>query len=274
MDWPLSHEEKKRQVLQLYDREEQMTDSVLLSGHEALARMKAELETIKHKSKVLVEDQQDLSEDSQRLFQALEAASAVFRAVVPSALEDDCSGDEHCGGSRRAKSAGATRSDCIPPRVASKKPTTPRSSLKGAGTQRSQKPRVSFGAQPESSKEADVSSHSKDLSDAEAREPEPRETSHCANSERVAKIADWGLTEFCVPSGTVKLGIHFRLPPEPLFVHGVTEGSWAEAQGICEGDAVYAVAGKRADSLTAAQFVRLMLGRPLKLTIERLPTPS
>jgi len=279
MDWPLSREEKRLQVLQLYDREEQMTDSVLMSGQAAIAKMKAELETMKNKSKVLVESQQGLSEDSQRLWQALEAASAVFRAVVPSSAEDDCSGDEQVGDMRRASSAHVMRSTSDttqPPPVASKKPRTPRSSL--TGKQR----RVSFGELPEACKKVDVSPEGKDLSDAEPVEPEPEEALHHRDSPqaqcKIPKASwsslEWGLTEFCVPAGTPKVGIHFRLPPEPLYVHRVTPGSWAEAQGIREGDVVNAVAGKHAGSLTGEHFVRLMMGRPLRLTIERLPRSS
>lgn len=108
-------------------------------------------------------------------------------------------------------------------------------------------------------------------SDDEAGEPEPEEALSGAESRRVSKILDWGLTEFTVPPGTAKIGMHFRLPPEPLLVHKVTEGSWADVQDIRAGDVVHSVAGKRAENLSAAHFVRLMMERPLKVTIERLP---
>merc|ERR1719487_193942 len=104
MDWPLSREEKKRHLMMLYDREEEMTDSMLMSGHAALAKLKMELETIKKQSQSFGDKQKGISEDSQRLWQAVEAATAVFRAVVPSALEEDCGAAELFATTRRAKS--------------------------------------------------------------------------------------------------------------------------------------------------------------------------
>jgi len=287
MDWPLSREEKKRQMLQLYDREEQeqkRTDSALISGQAALARMKAELETVKSKSKALVDHQQGLSEDSQRLWQALEAVSAVFRAVVPTEGEDDQHDDEPCM-ERRARSANTTIRASA--EAAPQQPTrplksrTPRNSLTG------RKRRVSFGKEestPEP-KKAEPSPLRQDPSDSEPGEPEPCSGPHMVETRPImmqnnepepeedlqpARILEWGLTDICVPHGVAKVGIHFKLPPEPLLVHKVTEGSWAEEQGVCAGDMVYAVAGQHADSISAERFVRLMLGRPLNLTIERL----
>jgi len=67
MDWPLSRAEKRHQVLQLYDNQEQMSDSMLVEGQAALARMKTEVETVKNKSRCLLNQQQGLSEASARV---------------------------------------------------------------------------------------------------------------------------------------------------------------------------------------------------------------
>jgi len=90
----------------------------------------------------------------------------------------------------------------------------------------------------------------------------------------IADIREWGLTEFCVPEEIPKMGLQFKhFPPGHggVAIEKVTTASWAEKQGICAGDVVYAIGGKHADCLTGEQFVRLMLKRPLKLIIERLP---
>jgi len=321
MDWPLSRQEKTRQVMNLYDKNEQMTDSMLVSGGAALAKLKAELEMIKSGSRSDLGHREGLSEDTHRVWQAVEAAQAVFRAVVPTSCEDDCSDDddEHCESGRRSKSAGALRSipDAAPPKVAPK-PRTPRSSL--TGKQR----RVSFGEQPQEAKKAEVEqppapkkaevdlmpslAQCDHLSDAETAEPEPEESLRCRGDSptkasplrhgespcavdmanalcsgpghmmrspraQVTEIRDWGLTEFCVPVGTPKVGLHFkRFPPEPLNVLKVTKGSWADKQGICVGDVVTAIGGKHADRMGPEQFVRLMqCTRPLKIIVDRLP---
>merc|ERR1712196_253190 len=103
--------------------------------------------------------------------------------------------------------------------------------------------------QKESLRSVHSSPCSEGLSETESGEPEPEEALSNAESQRVSKILEWGLTEFIVPTGTAKIGMHFKLPPNPLLVHKVTEGSWADVHGIRAGDSVYAVGGKRADNL-------------------------
>merc|ERR1712178_166702 len=256
-------------------REEEMADSEQAELEKELESIRHKLETIKNKSKALVDHRQGLSDDSQRLWQAVEAASAVFRAVVPGSVEEDCNDDEQELEAPRARSAGALRTpsgsvQAAPPAL--KKSRTPRTSLTG------KERRVSFGDEADARKQAaceeDNSPRSdsrSNLSETEHAEPEPEEPSQHTESQGVSKILDWGLTEFIVPPGTTKVGMHFKMPPEPLLVHRVTEGSWAEIQGICAGDTVHSVDGKRAEGMPAEHFVSLMKRRPLKLTIERLP---
>lgn len=273
MDWPLSRAEKRHQVMQLYDKEEQMGNDMLVSGQAALARMKAEIEMIKNKSRALANEQQGLSEDSQRLWQALEAASAVFRAVVPASVEDECSGDEGAADVRRTKSAGALRttSSKAPekPSAVSKKPRTPRSSLKG------KERRVSFGTETEDVSRLSVVSKAETVCEPEPEESlsEPVEAEFRLGHLLSGKILDWGLTEFTAPVEAEKLGIGFKkLPPTPVVILKVTEGSWAHSQGIEVEDVLHSVDGKRVEHLQAQQFIRLIaMKRPLKLTIERLP---
>jgi len=283
MDWPLSRAEKRHQVLQLYDREQLMTDSVVMSGQAALARMKDEIEAIKNRSKILVGEQQGLSEDSQRLWQALETVSGVFRAVVPPTEEDDDSGDEPLTPQlqpTRSKSAPHLRDGALPStvtplvpiRATSNLPRTPRSSLTGKQEGGEQiKRKVSFSGEPEGSRRTSVCEPDPEdsLPMSEPAKQNPVRTSE-AVSKPVIKISEWGLTEFCAPREAMKLGMQFKkLPPAPLIILKVTEGSWAEEQGICRGDVLHSVAGKFAEDLSHEQFIRLIMARPLKVTIQR-----
>jgi len=79
-----------------------------------------------------------------------------------------------------------------------------------------------------------------------------------------------GSFEICFDvSGSSKVGIGFKqLPPEPLVVRKVTEGSWAEGEGVQVGDTVTHVNGVKASCMTGPQFLRLMGLRPLRLIVE------
>jgi len=162
MDWPLSREEKKTQLLRLYSDDVRAADSMLCSGNKTLEALRAELEAVRAAAgvqKTALEipcissvNKLDLSvvpsrvDDSevQRLRQAVENASAVLRAILPQDDEDPdcCAADTEAADPKfRARSEGA----CRAPKAIAARPAlcrTPRNS-------RRPKRKVSFGGQPE-----------------------------------------------------------------------------------------------------------------------------
>lgn len=293
MDWPLSRDEKTRQLLHLYDQDARISDSMISSGEAALTQLKAELEAFRESSRAAsTKSPGESFEDDQRLWQAVETAAAVLRAVVvvpkeqeEQVSDDDCDGTQ---GLRRARSEGAMRGTLATSALKPAISRTPRTSLTG-------KPRrVSFSAadpkakvldeQPiraTSIRACDAESMPCNFPNDEPQEPEPEDeepplqveaVSPQAQPQKPAPVLDWGLSELCAPIGTSKVGLHFKdLPPEPLVVRKITHGSWAESQNIRIGDVVLAVNGRRSEVLTAEQFIRFMMARPLRLIVERLP---
>lgn len=67
------------------------------------------------------------------------------------------------------------------------------------------------------------------------------------------------------------LGLTFStLPPDPLIIKRVRQGTWAEAHGLQEGDMVVAVNGLDVHNLTGDNFKLLMQKRPLTLLVDSL----
>jgi hypothetical protein len=273
MDWPLSRDEKKRQLLHLYDQDAQISEGLLTSNEAALVQLRRELEAAKAISGPCSKTSSDVPEDMKRLWQVVDTAAAVLRAVLPMQVADSNNDDEEPRMEARARSqpsisCGSLQHKLQDP-VRAPLSRTPRTSR--AGTPRR---RVSFGAGPDDEERQEV-------------EPEPEEASCISYDEaalvkrqdsperrelQVPSVLHWGLTEFHVPEGVTKIGLHFLdLPPEPLLVRRVTADSWAELQGIRVGDTVIEIDGRRADALRANQFIRCMQCRPLRLIVERIP---
>lgn len=267
MDWPLSRDEKKRQLLHLYDQDAQISEGLLSSNEAALVQLRRELEAAKASSGPCARNSDDVPEDMKRLWQVVDTAAAVLRAVLPMQVADSKDDDEEPRMQARARSEGSLRHK-LGATVRAPLSRTPRTSR--AGTPRR---RVSFGGGSDDEGRQEV-------------EPEPEEGSCISYEEtlvarpdtpertemQVPSVLHWGLTEFHVPEDVTKIGLHFLdLPPEPLLIRRVTEGSWAELQGIQVGDTVIEIAGRRADAMRANQFVRCMQCRPLRLVVERTP---
>jgi hypothetical protein len=151
LDWPLSREEKKGQLMRLYNSDVEAADVMIGSGNKALEALRDELDTLRAAAGVRkscptrlpdeVESPRapaDSTEDEvKRLHQAVENAAAVLRAILPIQDEEDLHSPRRC----RARSEGAAREVASSPhRPALRR--TPRQS----GTPRR---RVSFGPQPE-----------------------------------------------------------------------------------------------------------------------------
>lgn len=101
-------------------------------------------------------------------------------------------------------------------------------------------------------------------------EPEPEEPARPEEDRSTACKHHWSIKEFEVPTDVAKMGTHFsHLPPNELVIKRITPGSWADEQGIREGDVVHAIASRRADELSIPSFLRLMGTRPLQIVIDR-----
>jgi hypothetical protein len=67
------------------------------------------------------------------------------------------------------------------------------------------------------------------------------------------------------------LGLVFSTsPPDPLVIKGVSQSSWAQKQGISEGDMILAVNGVAVDKLTDSEFRLALKNRPLAFMIDSL----
>eukprot|EP00747_Dinoflagellata_sp_TGD_P166378 gnl/TRDRNA2_/TRDRNA2_189082_c0_seq1.p1 gnl/TRDRNA2_/TRDRNA2_189082_c0~~gnl/TRDRNA2_/TRDRNA2_189082_c0_seq1.p1 ORF type:complete len:305 (+),score=53.84 gnl/TRDRNA2_/TRDRNA2_189082_c0_seq1:78-917(+) len=264
MDWPLSREEKKGQLLRLYSRDMQASDEVLSSGGAALQALREELEAVRRtagsrRAKSGDEDEDSLREkEVERLRMALESASAVLRAIVP--MQDDA-GDGSLPDSamqtgsrlRRARSEG-----CATVHDSGLRPSlsrTPRQSR--GGTPR----RVSFGDKPEQHL---LPAHEATEVQPDTLEPEPE-----LEGESVVGKSSTTIRRICLPTHGRKAGIGFKPSGQQCVVAKVTEGSWAQEMGVLVGDLVIAVGGIRVDRMTWPQFSKLMEERPLHLEIER-----
>jgi len=155
MDWPLSREEKKSQLLRLYNDDVQAADSMVESGNKALEALREELEAVRaaagiHQKPRRLPDAGPLSpcggtpdkihkDEVARLRQAVESAAAVLRAILP---PDEDESDVERGPSRcRARSEGAVRA----PAAVALRPALCRTPRQAGRPKR----KVSFGGQPE-----------------------------------------------------------------------------------------------------------------------------
>lgn len=69
-----------------------------------------------------------------------------------------------------------------------------------------------------------------------------------------------------------RLGIAFStLPPQPVVVKRVTEGTWAYEQGMEAGDVLEAVNDRNVQELTGETFKLLLNQRPLTIRLGYLP---
>lgn len=151
MDWPLSREEKKHQLLRLYNDDVKAADSMVESGNKALEALREELDAVrraagvhqvaKRKTADTGASHRSPDDEVERLRQAVENAAAVLRAIVP--LEDD--DDEatmHTTPLRsRARSEGGEREL----RAVALRPALCRTPRESGRPKR----KVSFGGQPE-----------------------------------------------------------------------------------------------------------------------------
>lgn len=124
MDWPLSKDEKKRRVLELYSQDERVSQEMLSSSQAAIAALKTELEAVRSEGKSLRDHQLDVSAHSERMWKAVEAASAVLRAVVPDHDEDVEDAAADFQPSKQRSRSGPSHSSA--PAVPSKPVRTPR----------------------------------------------------------------------------------------------------------------------------------------------------
>jgi len=148
MDWPLSRDEKKTQILRLYNEDVRAADSMLSSGEEAMEALREELDAVRqaaglkvrNNDREVTESPRRATADSEieRLRAAVESAAAVLRAMVPA--EDEGSDDEECRVSRR----GRARSEGARSKEADLRPA-----LRRSKSREGPKRRVSFGKQPE-----------------------------------------------------------------------------------------------------------------------------
>lgn len=77
--------------------------------------------------------------------------------------------------------------------------------------------------------------------------------------------------EYTVNEDVARLGLAFsKLPPDPLVIKRVSQGSWAESQGIEVGDMVVSVNGMDVQQLCAGNFIELLMKRPLVIGIDSL----
>lgn len=140
LDWPLSREEKKGQLMRLYSDDAKAADGMLCAGNKTLEALREELDNVRCAG---ADKAEDAEEEVQRLRQGLESAAAVLRAILLKQDEDEpASCAEETSDSRsRARSEGASRE----PAAVALRPAlcrTPRQSSRP-------KRRVSFGSQPE-----------------------------------------------------------------------------------------------------------------------------
>lgn len=226
MDWPLSREEKKTQLLRLYSDDVRAADSMLCSGNRTLEALRAELQAVRSAAGVQktaletpctssVEEDHPIAssriDDSevQRLRQALESASAVLRAILPQDDEDPdtCTADADAVLPKfRARSEGAGRA----PKAIAARPAlcrTPRNS-------RRPKRKVSFGGQPEEEPPHSPKLCTEDGEDRAAILHTPALRAHHAGDKAVTSKARTGksktTSKSCSeePSNGSRLGVH------------------------------------------------------------------
>jgi len=80
-------------------------------------------------------------------------------------------------------------------------------------------------------------------------------------------------TQMLVPANVAKVGLNVELYetlPEKVYISSITEGTWAEKQGVRVGDVLIAIGGRSLGGMSKAEFKRLVLKeRPLEVVIGR-----
>jgi hypothetical protein len=186
MDWPLSREEKKAQLLRLYSEDVQTADTLLHSGERTLEALRKELDEVRYAAGFPCNSEKLAStpkctEDTeiQRLRAAVENAAAVLRAILPQ--QDDSDVIASAGATeavrRKRKSLGSS-AEQQSPLSALKKPSSRRNS-RGFDL-----PRVSFTEEECSTKGFDAAIVPEVAEEQEPMfEPEPSEVdaTSCSN---------------------------------------------------------------------------------------------
>lgn len=175
MDWPLSREEKKSQIIRLYNEDVRAADSMLSSGEAALEALREELEAVRRAAGVQrldqdIRDNTPASESElQRLRAAVESASAVLRAILPPLddVDDDDNASPSFSGRIRARSEGSSRNALSQACLRSSLCRTPRGKSRDGKCMR-----VSFGSQPEAEAEPNATRFDADTVDSEESSPE------------------------------------------------------------------------------------------------------
>jgi len=136
MDWPLSREEKKSQLLRFYHNDVRIADSLIVSGEATLVALHKELDEIRRTtttsqllegSAVQPEAPSAQEQETARLRQAVESATAVLRALLPTqeaACDDGASCDE-AGSNQIGPVKVRARSEGAAPQYGSSTPTKP-----------------------------------------------------------------------------------------------------------------------------------------------------
>jgi len=159
LDWPLSREEKTRQLLKLYNDEVKTADNMLCSGEKTMEALREELDAVRSAAgmrKAVEKTSETITSDGlgeappqagegetvKRLLQSFENAAALLRAMLPMQNDDDDDAvREATPPKARARSEGAARQ----PAAVALRPALCRTPRNPSRPKR----RVSFGNQPE-----------------------------------------------------------------------------------------------------------------------------
>jgi hypothetical protein len=144
MDWPLSREEKKSQILRLYNDDVRAADNMLSSGEAALEALRDELDTVRRAAginKPSIPKTTSPAHDCEveRLRSAVESAAAVLRAILPPSEDTGAEEPDFVSSRVRARSEGCVRDSSVT-NIRPALCQTPRAKPKR---------KVSFGGQPE-----------------------------------------------------------------------------------------------------------------------------
>lgn len=170
-DWPLSHEEKKRAALRLYDRDVRAADCIIRSGEERCRELQLQLQAARAA--------QHDEEVAERLRLAIESATLALNVLLRSAGNGAKASTDGCptlqmvdphrkslpAPTARARSEGAEPADCMAPRGVLRQP--------GSSHSRPRR-RVSFSDDPRDNiEEGSVPSPWGQLADCEEHAPGP-----------------------------------------------------------------------------------------------------
>jgi len=153
MDWPMSRDEKKRQLVRLYNGDVQAADAMLSSGEKTLEALRDELDAVRQAAGVKKQALPDptasprtaaTNAEVERLRVAVESAAAVLRAIVPAEDPEDAAGDDTPNSPTRVRARSEPFRE-IAPAGPPLRPALCRTPRTGGKLRR----KVSFGSQPE-----------------------------------------------------------------------------------------------------------------------------